>query len=85
MSEKSVRAEPRIDDSNDNCYHMIVEDERNFDAKSARQGCSPIARRVSQPLRTEELFGSRQEIAILHDGEEYRLRITRNNKLILTK
>lgn len=36
-------------------------------------------------LTTEQLFGSRQEIAIVHDGEAYRLRITRNNKLILTK
>lgn len=32
-----------------------------------------------------ELFGDRQEIIILHAGEEYRLRITRNNKLIMTK
>ena len=36
-------------------------------------------------LTTEQLFGKRQEIAIVHDGEAYRLRITRNNKLILTK
>lgn len=36
-------------------------------------------------LTTEQLFGNRQEIAIVHDGEAYRLRITRNNKLILTK
>lgn len=32
-----------------------------------------------------ELFGKLQEIVILHAGEEYRLRITGNNKLILTK
>jgi len=32
-----------------------------------------------------ELFGNRQEILILHAGEQYRLRITSNNKLILTK
>ena len=36
--------------------------------------------------RSEDLFGAAaNEIAILHDGEEYRLRITKNNKLILTK
>lgn len=34
---------------------------------------------------SEELFGAKKEVVILHDGEEYRLRITRNNKLILTK
>jgi hemin uptake protein HemP len=32
-----------------------------------------------------ELFGKQQEITILHAGEEYRLRITSNNKLIMTK
>ncbi|MFN3563952.1 MAG: hemin uptake protein HemP, partial [Moraxella osloensis] len=26
-----------------------------------------------------------KEIRIQHDGEEYRLRLTRNNRLILTK
>lgn len=31
------------------------------------------------------LFGARNEIAIVHNGEEYRLRITSNGKLILTK
>lgn len=34
---------------------------------------------------TAELCGDQQEIIILHAGEEYRLRITGNNKLILTK
>lgn len=32
-----------------------------------------------------ELFGEAYEITIFHDGVEYRLRITSNNKLILTK
>jgi len=36
-------------------------------------------------LRTEQLFGSRREIIIKHGQEEYRLRITRADKLILTK
>jgi len=44
----------------------------------------PDARGV--PLvETERLFGASQEIRIQHRGEEYRLRITRNQKLILTK
>ncbi|MEW6036970.1 MAG: hemin uptake protein HemP [Pseudomonadota bacterium] len=34
---------------------------------------------------SEELFSATNEVVILHGGEEYRLRITRNNKLILTK
>lgn len=32
-----------------------------------------------------DLFQSKQEVVIRHDGQEYRLRITRQNKLILTK
>jgi len=36
-------------------------------------------------ITTAELFGEQQELIILHAGEEYRLRITSNNKLIMTK
>ena len=36
-------------------------------------------------LRTEELFDRRHEIEIEHQGEIYRLRLTRAGKLILTK
>ncbi|MGF1547722.1 MAG: hemin uptake protein HemP [Thiotrichales bacterium] len=34
---------------------------------------------------TDQLFGSHAEIVIDHLGQTYRLRITRQNKLILTK
>ncbi len=36
-------------------------------------------------LTSSDLFGSAQEILIEHAGQEYRLRITRQGKLILTK
>jgi hemin uptake protein HemP len=36
-------------------------------------------------VRTEDLFGARREVIIKHGQEEYRLRITRADKLILTK
>ena len=36
-------------------------------------------------LHACELFGERQLLLIEHDGSTYRLRITQNNKLILTK
>lgn len=38
-----------------------------------------------QPIPSERLFGQTGEVRILHRGEEYRLRITRAGKLILTK
>lgn len=36
-------------------------------------------------LDTRHLFDGRREVVIVHNGEEYRLRITRQEKLILTK
>jgi hemin uptake protein HemP len=36
-------------------------------------------------VRSEQLFGGEREIIIKHGDEEYRLRITRADKLILTK
>jgi hypothetical protein len=45
-------------------------------------------RQPSCPLGTfpaDRLFQGRQEVLIAHQGETYRLRITKNGKLILTK
>jgi hemin uptake protein HemP len=41
----------------------------------------------SQPIRIElaALLGGRREAIIVHNGEDYRLRVTSNGKLILTK
>lgn len=36
-------------------------------------------------ITSEELLQNVQELIIVHAGEQYRLRITSNNKLILTK
>lgn len=36
-------------------------------------------------IPTDFLFQGQQEILISHNGEHYRLRITKNGKLILTK
>ena len=36
-------------------------------------------------IPAEELFGDRREVWIEHNGERYRLRITRRGKLILQK
>lgn len=35
-------------------------------------------------LTTEQLFGGAREIALLHNGRQYRLRITQQGKLLLT-
>jgi hemin uptake protein HemP len=45
----------------------------------------PENRPEEKVVQTGELFGDRREIVIEHDGERYRLRITRRGKLILQK
>ncbi len=40
---------------------------------------------VEVVLRSEDLFASKKEIVIVHNGERYRLRLTRRGKLILQK
>jgi len=36
-------------------------------------------------LRSTEVFRGRREVVIIHRGQEYRLHITKADKLILTK
>ncbi|MEQ1661102.1 MAG: hemin uptake protein HemP [Thiobacillus sp.] len=51
--------------------------------------CTPFAatQRVDPTgvIPAGELFRGAQEILIVHNSEQYRLRITKNGKLILTK
>ena len=42
---------------------------------------APAVKRVP----VDELLGGKREVVLLHAGEEYRLRVTSNGKLILTK
>jgi hemin uptake protein HemP len=46
---------------------------------------SPTAPPGPPVLDSSELFGGQTEVLILHRGEQYRLRLTRQDKLILTK
>lgn len=54
-------------------------------------GEAPLAREASAAARagvriaSTELFRGRREIVIVHRGQEYRLHITKADKLILTK
>ncbi|WP_417803443.1 hemin uptake protein HemP [Thalassospira lucentensis] len=36
-------------------------------------------------MKVSDLMGDAREIIIVHQGDEYHLRLTSNNKLILTK
>jgi len=46
---------------------------------------TPAAPPVDRQVPSAALFQGRREIIIVHRGQEYRLRITRADKLILTK
>ena len=46
---------------------------------------SPGATTGPATLDTASLFAGRSEIRLLHRGQEYRLRVTKQGKLILTK
>ena len=52
-----------------------------------REPARPIERAPAKPrrVRIEELLGGGRELIIEHRNEEYRLRMTSNSKLILTK
>jgi hemin uptake protein HemP len=40
---------------------------------------------IEQTITIEELMQGKSELTIIHSGQRYMLRITRNGKLILTK
>jgi hemin uptake protein HemP len=48
----------------------------------------PVSQEATQAIpdrvSSEALLGSRKELVIVHNGREYRLRLTQNGKLILT-
>jgi hemin uptake protein HemP len=48
-------------------------------------GHAPSNQPTLPVVSTGSLFGNRRELLIEHGGAQYRLRITQNNKLILTK
>jgi len=41
-------------------------------------------RSAPQKVASESLLGQSRELVIVHNGREYRLRLTQNDKLILT-
>jgi hemin uptake protein HemP len=61
--------------------HLSLLDPMNL-GLSMKQDTAPALR---QRLNSAELFGTGREVVIEHAGEEYRLRLTRQGKLILTK
>ena len=59
----------------------------NLDSKTKAAGVPRSEAHGQEPpvWHARDLFQGRREIVIHHDGQKYRLRITQQNKLILTK
>ena len=51
--------------------------------KATPQAPAPV-REAAERISSEALLGPRKELLIVHNGREYRLRLTQNGKLILT-
>jgi hemin uptake protein HemP len=45
----------------------------------------PVERDVIRVVRSEEIFAGERIVLIQHGGEQYRLLVTRNDRLILQK
>lgn len=58
---------------------------RAYGTASEIPGDVPFQGAAPQSFTSQELFGKHNEVAILHRGERYSLRITGLGKLILTK
>ena len=70
----------RVDNLNENNYRYDVADiAPSFDSDPPRS-----TEAEAQRISSETLFGEKREMTIVHNGREYRLRITQNDKLILT-
>lgn len=54
--------------------------------ESLRRKLAPVVTRVSpRRITSHSLLDGARELVIQHQGSEYHLRLTRNDKLILTK
>ena len=69
-------------DSQNVCYMTAPDEQRQEKSEKTRRSETDYAVRI---WKSEHLFGRHPEIVILHEGMTYRLRQTRNGKLILHK
>ncbi len=54
-------------------------------ASSPAVAAAPVRATSLKRIDSERLLAGGRELVIAHAGQEYRLRLTRNDKLILTK
>ena len=61
------------------------ENKRPLVVPDAPSGREFLADETPRRIDVADLVGVRREAILIHNGEAYRLRLTANNKLILTK
>ncbi|WP_246660471.1 hemin uptake protein HemP [Nitratireductor sp. XY-223] len=59
--------------------------EQTRESKSDRDGRSEAGKAAVKTLKSQDLFQGARELGIEHHGALYRLKITRQGKLILNK
>lgn len=60
-------------------------DAQGRDVKTGACGKAATDGQTAKRLDVHALLGGARELVLVHQGEEYRLRITKNDRLILTK
>ena len=55
-----------------------------MDTQGKPRASAPLGTAKPQKTSSEALLGAYRELVIVHNGREYRLRLTQNDKLILT-
>lgn len=65
-----------VDDWNDNNYRSSMQQDKRNPVPASPASLPKVA--------SEALFGVGRELVITHNGRNYRLRVTRSGKLILT-
>ncbi len=52
---------------------------------AVKPGACPTAALLTRTVESTDLFGGAKTVLILHAGEQYRLIVTKNDKLLLQK
>jgi len=63
---------------------VVLENDYCFRVTNIKPPPPPVPATALKRVPSETLLGTAKEMVILHNGREYRLRLTQNGKLILT-
>ena len=63
---------------------VTINEQRASQAACRQNKTAEQPRPCAQKVQSEALLGEAKELLIVHNGREYRLRLTQNGKLILT-